>query len=717
MTAKRTSSKHHQDTYLGVRAIATQLNLAHWQVRLALDTGLLPVEERNKVNEKHIRAAEANKEKFLADLEAVTPVNLTEAARLLGVTTARAKKAIEATKIPVVKTETWRHGTVIYWRKGDITGKTADWLSTDTEGEKASQRGKAAAATRMKNNTRKILAKREERIQAETAQRERQQRIDTETYEALTVLAETQHMNIRILTHTPGPETVTIHAGPTNSGKTYQALNALSENGRGVYAGPLRMLAREAYEKLCLLNGEENVGLVTGEEQVNPDAPIICSTAEAAPVQHGGILVLDECHWMSDPQRGWAWTRLLISGLFQHVHAITDPAAADLVQRLIPDARTSTIIYHPRLSHIKYAGRIPVEKMPDGSAIVAFSRASVLAIANILSNAGRKPAVLYGALPPIARIAQINRLISGDADIIVTTDVIGHGINLPLTAVALAETQKYDGVSRRSLYRWEAAQILGRAGRFGQGTEVGLTYSVTGEKWFSSYPALIETATSAAGGHISTEWSIPDRAPVRPTLGELTIQNPEELPDAVRAFAVTTEQASSRLPIQPFDDSLVQERLAVILPLLRSNRHHTIPIELIWGLTMCPIDDMELISTVTGVLLGYHKPLIAFSEYVAKAQVRNSSPLTVAEQAAAIARNLRAVTLSVGNLPGVTVADAAKLEHLAGEAVVRALSRKDATVGYGTCSRCGESCPPWFPTCQDCHRSSSRTSWDRGTSY
>jgi len=109
------------------------------------------------------------------------------------------------------------------------------------------------------------------------------------------------------------PEAVMFHVGPTNSGKTHGALQALMASSRGTYASPLRMLANEAYERLVGHLGEERVGLLTGEERVNETAPIVCCTAEMTPMS-GDLLVLDEVQWAADPDRGWAWTRLLLGG-------------------------------------------------------------------------------------------------------------------------------------------------------------------------------------------------------------------------------------------------------------------------------------------------------------------------------------------------------------------------------------------------------------------
>ena len=132
------------------------------------------------------------------------------------------------------------------------------------------------------------------------------------------------------------PETVVAHLGPTNSGKTYHALEFLKERGRGVYAGPLRMLAQEAHRRLAAELGEEHVGLVTGEERVNEHAPIICCTVEMAP-SSGEVLVLDEVQWADDEERGSAWTRLLLAGDYRHILLLGALDAEPLVRHAFPD--------------------------------------------------------------------------------------------------------------------------------------------------------------------------------------------------------------------------------------------------------------------------------------------------------------------------------------------------------------------------------------------
>src|SRR4051794_17856123 len=133
------------------------------------------------------------------------------------------------------------------------------------------------------------------------------------------------------------PDSVVAHLGPTNSGKTHHALEVLKERGRGVYAGPLRMLAQEAHRRLSAELGEEAVGLVTGEERVNETAPIICCTVEMAPTS-GDVLVLDEVQWADDPERGSAWTRLLLAGEYRDILLLGALDAEPLVLEAFPAA-------------------------------------------------------------------------------------------------------------------------------------------------------------------------------------------------------------------------------------------------------------------------------------------------------------------------------------------------------------------------------------------
>src|SRR5207253_5386735 len=143
-------------------------------------------------------------------------------------------------------------------------------------------------------------------------------------------------LTVRLPERVTEPETVIAHLGPTNSGKTHDALRFLVENGRGVYAAPLRMLAQEAHRRLSAELGDGAVGLVTGEERVNPGAPIICCTAEMAPLR-GETLVLDEVQWAEDEERGSAWTRLMLGGEYRHILLLGAVEALPIVRNAFTD--------------------------------------------------------------------------------------------------------------------------------------------------------------------------------------------------------------------------------------------------------------------------------------------------------------------------------------------------------------------------------------------
>lgn len=663
---------------LGVRAVCSRLGIGRDEYDLALSTGLLVVDGPNRATAESVDAAAADLRGFRAALADAWTVDVVVAARMRGVKPDVFKAAALAAGLFPDDEGRWTVGAVKSVTLTAASGKPAKSSSSlaPSKAERRAERARAKKATK------------DARVQR------------------LEALSSTQGLRIRVLEGLAGPTTLVVHTGPTNSGKTHEAVEALAGASRGVYAGPLRMLAREVYDRLSARLGTERVGMVTGEESINPDADIICATAEAAPLDKGGVLVLDECHWITDPDRGWAWTRALISGRFDTVHAICDPRAADLVLSLVTDAQAATTKAHPRLSSLRYAGQVDFTKLPAGSALVVFSRAAVLAAAEALRAAGRTPAVLYGALPPAARADQVAKLASGEADIMVCTDVIGHGINLPLTAVALAEGSKFDGTSRRPLYLWEAAQILGRAGRFGIVDE-GLTFTPAGLQWFSADPKLIKQATSAAAGLTSTAWPIPKAVPLRPTLGELAVDSAEQLPAALSAFALTSQRATEFLPVRPFDATTALARLQGLLSIGRG-----LDVASVWALTMCPVDNYELIMVSARSLLHQPASIGRLNALIRSASLPGRASLEEAEKAANLARDLRAVSLATGGLPGLTPTQASELEEAAGLRVVAALDKPGMMAGYGSCDECGRECPPWFSTCQACYRRARFDEWD-----
>ena len=299
-----------------------------------------------------------------------------------------------------------------------------------------------------------------------------------------------RRIEISLPTREHEPERVVAHLGPTNSGKTHAALEELAGAGAGVYAGPLRMLAQEAQRRLGERVGTDNVGLITGEERVNERAPILATTVEMAP-QRGELLVLDEIQWADDEERGSAWTRLLLAGDFREIRLLGALDALPLVERAFPAAELRVF---ERMLPLEFVGERTLRSLGKGTVVVSFSRKAVLALAGEVNrlHPGRV-AVLYGAMPLSSRREEIDRFLSGAADVCVATDVLGHGVNLPCETLLFAETTKYDGESRRNLLPWEIAQIAGRAGRFGL-VERGHVGVLAGLGWGSPDPRLVESA-------------------------------------------------------------------------------------------------------------------------------------------------------------------------------------------------------------------------------
>ena len=320
------------------------------------------------------------------------------------------------------------------------------------------------------------------------------------------------------------PETVVAHLGPTNSGKTHDALAFLAEHGRGVYAGPLRMLAQEAHRRLSATLGEDKVGLVTGEERINPDAPIVCCTVEMAPTR-GDVLVLDEVQWADDEERGSAWTQLLLAGEYRHLLVLGALDARPLVERAFP---TAEIKVFERKLPLEFVGARSIRSLTPGTVVVAFSRKAVLALAGEVNRLKPgKVAVLYGAMPLASRRAEIDRFLSGEAHVCCATDVLGHGVNLPCETLLFAETTKFDGQERRDLHPWELAQIAGRAGRFGL-VERGHVGVLTGIAWGHADETIVESALEPHVLLPSGErvYRIVDEARIRPRLADLGVDDP-----------------------------------------------------------------------------------------------------------------------------------------------------------------------------------------------
>jgi len=265
--------------------------------------------------------------------------------------------------------------------------------------------------------------------------------------------------------------------GPTNTGKTHYAIERMLGHRSGVIGLPLRLLAREVYDKIVAARGPSVVALVTGEERIVPPRTQywVC-TVEAMPEGLGAdCVIIDEIQLCADPERGHIFTdRLLkkrgtLETMFLGADTMRGPIAA-----LVPDVQ---FIKRDRMSQLVYAGSKKISRMPARSAIVGFSVDNVYAIAELIRRQKGGAAVVMGALSPRTRNAQVELYQNGDVDYLVATDAIGMGLNLDINHVAFSSLTKFDGRRMRELAPNELAQIAGRAGR---GMSHG-SFGVTGE--------------------------------------------------------------------------------------------------------------------------------------------------------------------------------------------------------------------------------------------
>ena len=261
-----------------------------------------------------------------------------------------------------------------------------------------------------------------------------------------------------------GPVTAVL--GPTNTGKTHLAVERLCGHVSGMMGFPLRLLAREVYDKVVTLKGAEHVALITGEEKIiPPGARYFLCTVEAMPLEREvSFLAIDEGQVAADPERGHVFTdRLLHARGYGETMILGSETLRPLIRKLIPEAE---IVTRPRFSTLAYAGSKKLSRLPRRCAIVAFTAAEVYALAEMLRRQKGGAAVVMGSLSPRTRNAQVAMYQSGEVDYLVATDAIGMGLNMDIAHVAFASLGKFDGRRHRRLILSEMAQIAGRAGRY-----------------------------------------------------------------------------------------------------------------------------------------------------------------------------------------------------------------------------------------------------------
>ena len=253
--------------------------------------------------------------------------------------------------------------------------------------------------------------------------------------------------------------------GPTNTGKTHLAIERMCGHSSGMVGFPLRLLAREVYDRVVAQKGKDQVALITGEEKIcPPNARWFLCTAESMPMdKEFAFVALDEAQLGADAERGHVFTdRLLRARGRDETMILGSEALRPMLRALVPKAE---IIGRPRFSTLSYAGAAKLSRLPPRSAIVAFSAEEVYAVAEMLRRLRGGAAVVMGALSPRTRNAQVQMFQAGEVDYLVATDAIGMGLNMDVAHVAFASLRKFDGRRQRRLTVAEMAQIAGRAGR------------------------------------------------------------------------------------------------------------------------------------------------------------------------------------------------------------------------------------------------------------
>ena len=368
---------------------------------------------------------------------------------------------------------------------------------------------------------------------------------------------------------------ITAILGPTNTGKTHYAIERMLAHRTGVIGLPLRLLAREVYDRIVAKRGPSVVALVTGEERIVPERTQywVCTT-EAMPDAIGADFVaIDEIQLCADPERGHVFTDRLLNarGLHETLFLGSD-ATRGAIAALVPGVQFSR---RDRFSELTYAGSKKTSRMPPRSAIVGFSVENVYAIAELLRRQKGGCAVVMGALSPRTRNAQVELYQNGDVDYLVATDAIGMGLNLDIDHVAFSALSKFDGRRMRMLFPHEMGQIAGRAGRHMQDG----TFGVTGEAR-PLEPALAE----ALENHRF--------APIE----RLSWRNPRLEFGTVDRLIRALEEAPTheRLTRGREADDLRALRTLAEIPEIRDRITHPADVRLLWD--VCRVPDFRSIS-------------------------------------------------------------------------------------------------------------------------
>ena len=496
------------------------------------------------------------------------------------------------------------------------------------------------------------------------------------------------------------PPRVTAHLGPANSGKTHAGLEALVAAGSGAYAAPLRMLANEAYARLAERLGEAKVGLVTGEERINERAPVIACTVEMRSPARRGVVVLDEVHWAADPERGSAWTRVLWHSGADELYLAGAPDAEPLLAAAYGD--TLEVIWTERLTGpLDLVGGVDIAALAPATVVVAFSRAAVIALASrIQAVRGGAVGVLYGAMPVAARRHEVEKFVSGATEVLVSTDVLGHGVNLPCRAVLFAETTKFDGVERRDLLGWEVAQIAGRAGRYGLHEEGSVGW-LTGVSWLKPDGRVVARGLQPMVG-VGPTGDTPayrrlTRAQLGPARSDLRSVPPHRWPDALEAWSRAAHAAVKEAgwlrtaPVAP-----IRNRLMAVGP----QRLRRLSPDDAWSLALAPVDPGDhgpiLARLADAILVSHSLANLVDGHDMGRATIAEAEALS------AQAAILRWFTRRHPGAGGITAAQADALEIAASSRVIELVPATISGPGAGRCADCGREAAPWCSRCDAC---------------
>jgi len=420
-------------------------------------------------------------------------------------------------------------------------------------------------------------------------------------------------------------KTVTAVLGPTNTGKTYLAIERMLAHKSGIIGLPLRLLAREVYGKIAARAGVDAVALITGEEKITPANPRywVC-TVEAMPrVADVDFVAIDEVQLAADLERGHIFTDRILNLRGRGETLLLGAATVrGLLERLLPGLN---VVTRPRMSQLTYAGQKKITRLPTRSAAVAFSAQEVYEIAELVRRQRGGAAVVLGALSPRTRNAQVELFQNGDVDFLIATDAIGMGLNLDVDHIAFAGNRKFDGFQYRALSAGELGQIAGRAGRH---TRDG-TFGVTGR-----VDPFEDDLVQALESHQFMPLKVLQwRNPQLDFSSLQSLKRSLELPPR--------EEGLSRAP--PADDEIALDHVArdPAIAALATTRER---VELLWDVAqvpdyrrIAPANHAELVSTIfESIVLDGHIREDWFAKNVAQADKTDGDIDTLANRIAHI---------------------------------------------------------------------------------